>query len=67
MGGKGLPLAKSALPWVARNASSCVHSALLVGLDSGKMMGRSFCSAIACMHGGRLHDRVQLTPCAGPC
>jgi hypothetical protein len=40
-GSKGLPLANSTLPLVQVKASSAVHSALDVGLDSGKMMGRS--------------------------
>ena len=35
-------------PPVASNACSCVHSALLVGLDSGMMTGRSLISAMAC-------------------
>ena len=39
-GGKGLPLAKSAAPLLAWNACLYVHSALEVGLLSGKMMGR---------------------------
>ena len=45
-GPKGLPLAKSARPLLYLYASSAVHSALLVGLLSAKMMGRSLNSAI---------------------
>mmetsp|Transcript_7922 Transcript_7922/g.26160 ORF Transcript_7922/g.26160 Transcript_7922/m.26160 type:complete len:214 (-) Transcript_7922:1357-1998(-) len=43
---KGDPLEKTALPSVAFAASSDVHSAFEVGLDRGKIIGRSFCSPI---------------------
>jgi hypothetical protein len=45
-GGKGLPLAKIALPFVYFIASSKVHSALLDGFESGKMIGFVFSSAM---------------------
>ena len=48
MGGNGLPLAKRTEPELPWNASSYVHSALSVGFDSGKMIGRSFMLDIAC-------------------
>src|SRR5512137_305994 len=41
-GGKGLPLAKMALPPDQRYASSALHSDREVGLESAKTMGRSF-------------------------
>jgi hypothetical protein len=43
----GLPLANSARPSVQRYASSEVHSALLVGFESAKMIGRSLAFAMA--------------------
>lgn len=45
-GGKGLPLAKMALPSVCLIASSNVHSELLDGFERGKMIGCSFSFAI---------------------
>lgn len=38
---KGEPLAKTARPSDHASACAKVHSALLVGLDNGMMMGRS--------------------------
>ena len=46
--GNGLPLAKSARPPEAAMASSKVHSALVVGLLRGNMMGRLLQADIAC-------------------
>lgn len=47
--GNGLPLANSARPPEAAIASSKVHSAFVVGLLKGKMMGRLLQADIACM------------------
>mmetsp|Transcript_33002 Transcript_33002/g.83781 ORF Transcript_33002/g.83781 Transcript_33002/m.83781 type:complete len:255 (+) Transcript_33002:1263-2027(+) len=46
-GAKGEPDANTTRPSVQLNASSYVHSDLEVGLDRGKMMGRSFSAAIS--------------------
>lgn len=46
-GSKGLPDAKMARPSVHLYASSAVHSALAVGLESGNTMGCSVCLAIS--------------------
>src|ERR1035438_5113088 len=51
-GSKGEPVATSARPSECCKASEGVHSALLVGLLRGKMMGRSQWSAIARMASG---------------
>ena len=51
-GSKGEPVATRARPSECCRASEGVHSALLVGLLSGKMMGRSQWSAIARMAAG---------------
>ena len=45
-GGKGDPVAISALPSVQRSRSAGLDSACEVGLDSGKMTGRSQVEAI---------------------
>src|ERR1700745_3232218 len=46
-GGNGLPLAKIARPFDQVYASSAVHSDRDVGLEYGKMIGRSLISEIA--------------------
>lgn len=46
-GAKGLPLANRHLPFVHLNACSAVHSALDVGLDRGKITGRSQFAAMS--------------------
>lgn len=46
--GKGEPDAKRHLPLVCLLASSKVHSDLLLGLERGKIIGRSLSSAIRC-------------------
>ena len=43
MGSRGAPLAKMHLPWLHSYACSAVISAWLVGLDNGKISGRSTC------------------------
>ena len=45
--GKGLPVATRARPSVQRRTSSGEASAWLVGLESGKIIGRSTCAAIS--------------------
>ena len=46
IGSNGDPDANATFPFVNRTASSNVHSALCVGLDNGKITGRSLSSAI---------------------
>lgn len=48
-GGKGLPVAIKALPFDQSLACSGVHSDNLVGLDKGKITGRSTCLDISRM------------------
>src|ERR1700741_4563563 len=48
-GGNGLPLAKIARPFDQVYASSAVHSDRDVGLEYGKMIGRSLISEMASM------------------
>mmetsp|Transcript_3991 Transcript_3991/g.14503 ORF Transcript_3991/g.14503 Transcript_3991/m.14503 type:complete len:214 (+) Transcript_3991:196-837(+) len=61
-GSNGEPLAKTTLPSVHRMACSNVHSALEVGFDSGKMIGRSFNAAMAFTTSSLNAPPMVLTP-----